>query len=51
MGGPGMMAMTRDNGRDHPRRGLRAKNLALLLVLLALVALLYLVSIVRMGGG
>ncbi len=46
-----MIAMTRGKDRDPPRRGLRAKNLALLVVLLALVALLYLVSIVRMGGG
>ena len=46
-----MTAMTRDKDRDHPRRRLRAKNLALPVVLLAFVALIYLVSIVRMGGG
>ena len=45
-----MNAVTRGKDRDCPRRGLRAKNLALLLVLLAFVALIYLVSIVRMGG-
>ncbi len=46
-----MNAMTRGKDRDHPGRRLRAKNLALFLVLLAFVALIYLVSIVRMGGG
>lgn len=46
-----MIDVTRGNDRDHPRRRLRAKNLALLLVLLAFVALIYLVSIVRMEGG
>ncbi len=46
-----MIAVARGKDRDHPRRRLRAKNLALLVVLLALVALLYLISIVRMGGG
>ncbi len=32
-------------------RRLRAKNLALLAVLLGFVVLVYLISIVRMGGG
>ena len=36
---------------DERRRRIRARNRALLLVLLALVALFYVISIVRMSGG
>jgi hypothetical protein len=36
---------------DLRRRRQRARNWALLSVLLALVALIYIVAIVRMGGG
>jgi len=36
--------------REEARR-LRAKNLALLAALLAFVVVVYLVSVVRMGGG
>ena len=36
---------------DLRRRRQRARNWALLMVLLALVALIYIVAIVRMGGG
>lgn len=46
-----MIAVAQGKDPDHPRRRLRAKNLALLAALLALVVLLYLVSIVRIGGG
>jgi hypothetical protein len=37
--------------RDQRERNLRARNRALLFVLLGLVALFYLVAIVRMSGG
>jgi hypothetical protein len=40
-----------DGGTDERRRRIRARNRALLLVLLALVALFYVISIVRMSGG
>lgn len=43
--------MTRRPTEDRPSRRLRAKNLAVLVSLLAFVVLVYLVSIVRMGGG
>lgn len=36
---------------DERQRRIRARNRALLVVLLALVALFYLISIVRMSGG
>jgi hypothetical protein len=36
---------------DDRERTLRARNRALLIVLLALVALFYLIAIVRMSGG
>ena len=36
---------------DERQRRIRARNRALLAVLLALVALFYIISIVRMGGG
>jgi hypothetical protein len=36
---------------DERQRTIRARNRALLLVLLALVALLYAVAIVKMSGG
>lgn len=36
---------------DEQRRRLRSRNLAVMAVLLALVALIYVISIVRMGGG
>ena len=36
---------------DERRRAMRGRNRALLLVLLALVALFYAISIVRMSGG
>ncbi len=39
------------NGSGEPARRRRARNRAVLLVLLTLVALIYAVSIVRMGGG
>ncbi len=52
------MTVMADQGRDQGRgrspedaRRLRAKNLALLAVLLGFVVLVYLISIVRMGGG
>lgn len=38
------------NGDEQARRH-RARNRAVLFVLLALVALIYVISIVRMGGG
>ena len=38
-------------GMDERQRRIRARNRALLLVLLALVALFYIISIVRMSGG
>ena len=43
--------MTTDEGAmDERQRRIRARNRALLLVLLALVALFYVISIVRMSG-
>ena len=45
------MAMSGQIGAGKGGRRLRQKNLALLLVLIAFVVLVYLVSIVRMGGG
>ncbi len=52
------MTVMADQGRDQGRgrspedaRRLRAKNRALLAVLLGFVVLVYLISIVRMGGG
>ena len=36
---------------DARRRAIRARNRALLIVLLALVALFYAIAIVRMSGG
>lgn len=40
-----------DGTVDERQRRIRARNRALLLVLLALVALFYVISIVRMSGG
>jgi hypothetical protein len=40
-----------EGSMDERQRRIRARNRALLLVLLALVALFYVVSIVRMSGG
>jgi hypothetical protein len=37
--------------RDERERNLRARNRALLFLLLGLVALFYLIAIVRMSGG
>ena len=34
---------------DNPKKNLKTKNLVLLAILLGLVALIYVVSIVRMG--
>ncbi len=54
------MDRDRDTGEDRPAeeggealraKRLRAKNLTLLIALLAFVVLVYFVSIVRMGGG
>jgi len=54
------MDRDRDAGEDKPAgeggealrtKRLRAKNLTLLIALLAFVVLVYFVSIVRMGGG
>ena len=54
-----MVAMDRNSGPDeraeagddaHRAKRLRAKNLTLLIALLAFVVLVYFVSIVRMGG-
>ena len=39
-----------ESSMDERQRRIRARNRALLLVLLALVALFYVISIVRMGG-
>lgn len=36
---------------DERRRRIRARNRALLALLLALVALFYVIALVRMGGG
>jgi hypothetical protein len=44
--------MTTEEGTmDERQRRIRARNRALLLVLLALVVLFYVISIVRMSGG
>ena len=40
-----------DGTMDERQRRIRARNRALLAVLLALVALFYVISIVRMSGG
>jgi hypothetical protein len=37
--------------RDQRERNLRARNRAMLLVLLGLVALFYVIALVRMSGG
>ncbi len=42
---------TGEASMDERQRRIRARNRALLLVLLALVALFYIISIVRMSGG
>ena len=44
------MVPGRDIAAAERRRRLRARNLAVLLALLAFVALIYVVSIVRMSG-
>lgn len=43
--------MARRPGSDQAGRRLRSKNLALFAALIGLVVLVYVVSIVRMGGG
>lgn len=43
--------MARHPDSEGRRRRLRSKNLALFAALIGLVVLIYLVSIVRMGGG
>jgi hypothetical protein len=43
--------MARKDPRSELHRKQRGKNLALLAALLAFVVVVYLVSIVRMGGG
>ena len=43
--------MTADAVMDERERRMRARNRALLAVLLALVVLFYVISIVRIGGG
>jgi hypothetical protein len=40
-----------EEAMDERQRRIRARNRALLLVLLALAALFYVISIVRMSGG
>lgn len=40
-----------DSGRDERLRRMRARNRALLAVLLGLVVLFYVIAIVRMSGG
>ena len=40
-----------DEAADERQRRIKARNRALLAVLLALVALFYVISIVRMSGG
>jgi hypothetical protein len=52
MGSPGMAgADTVGAVMDERQRRMRARNRALLLVLLALVALFYAITVVRIGGG
>ena len=46
-----MTAMSERMNRAKGDRRLRQKNLAMLFALVAFVVLIYLVSIVRMGGG
>ena len=46
-----MTAMAKRSYKSPVHRKQRSKNLALLLALFAFVVLVYLVSIVRMGGG
>lgn len=45
------MAMARREAPSERHRKQRTKNLALLAALIGFVVLIYLVSIVRMGGG
>jgi len=40
-----------EQGREAFRRRRRGKNLALLAVLVAFVVLVYIVAVIRMGGG
>ncbi len=40
-----------ESSMDERQRRIRARNRALLAVLLALVALFYIISVVRMSGG
>jgi len=44
-------AMAKRGHRSEMHRKQRSKNLAMLIALLAFVLLIYLVSVVRMGGG
>jgi hypothetical protein len=46
-----MTAMAKRGYRSEVHRKQRSKNLAMLIVLLGFVVLVYLVSLVRMGGG
>ena len=46
-----MSAMAKRSGDSELRRRQRSRNLALLAVLVGFVVLVYLVSLVRMGGG
>jgi hypothetical protein len=46
-----MTAVAKRSYKSQVHRRQRSKNVALLIVLLAFVVLVYLVSVVRMGGG
>ncbi len=46
-----MTAMAKRGYESEVHRRQRSKNLAILIVLLAFVIVVYLVSVVRMGGG
>lgn len=45
-----MMVVARKSGQSDVHRKKRSKNLALMAVLFGFVALVYLVTVVRMGG-
>ncbi|MHA1151237.1 MAG: hypothetical protein ACTSQ7_00985 [Alphaproteobacteria bacterium] len=46
-----MTAMAKRSYKSDVHRKQRSKNLAMLIALLAFVVLIYLVSVVRIGGG
>ncbi len=46
-----MTAMAKRSTESEMHRRQKSKNLALLIALLSFVVLIYLVSVVRMGGG